>query len=365
MSPARATPGEQLWRFATPAGIRSQSVVGRDTVYVGSRDSRLCAVNRSTGAVVRTFETDQWIGATPGSRQRVIYVPSFDQHLYVVDARTGTEQWEFCAGDAVVTVANKDQDGEETLGTREGRYLLVTYSVRCDEPLTLVPSNPNAGSNLILPGYSCLRIMSKTSTLVAIAAWGIKVLLFLVSLVMIFSPDYAIYLRVIGVSTIVVATLSFRRSQRWLLAERGITIPNALTAVVLIGAIIIVALTIPSVSDLSVSGDQVTVEGNSVEYEANITNTGDGGVTSADVEVLLNISGTTVSEGTIFSDTDFARGESRSFSIVLTSVDGLDEQTVAALNSGDYTVFLTFDEGTKKYRYQGRNLSINVTQSGQ
>ncbi len=81
------------WKFATGGAIDSSPSVGQDgTVYVGSQDGYLYAI-RSDGQLKWSFKTGSTIASSPtvGS-DGTVYVGSFDGHLYAINA-DGTLKW--------------------------------------------------------------------------------------------------------------------------------------------------------------------------------------------------------------------------------------------------------------------------------
>ena len=58
--------GRKLWEFETGSAIESSPAIGANgTVYVGSDDGWLYAVNGSTGTKIWEFETGGWINSSP------------------------------------------------------------------------------------------------------------------------------------------------------------------------------------------------------------------------------------------------------------------------------------------------------------
>ena len=83
------------WKFATNGFvISSPAVVGR-TVYVGSADGRLYAIDRDSGTKRWAFQTHLRISSSPAVSDGLVYVLSYDDTLYAVDAATGQAKWRF------------------------------------------------------------------------------------------------------------------------------------------------------------------------------------------------------------------------------------------------------------------------------
>lgn len=114
--------GEVLWRFRTGGERRfearglhglqprqqtfadvfdvflSSPVVVDDTVYFGSGDRQVYALDAASGALRWKFATGDVVHASPAVSEGTLYVGSWDGRLYALDARTGQERWRFQAG---------------------------------------------------------------------------------------------------------------------------------------------------------------------------------------------------------------------------------------------------------------------------
>lgn len=89
------------WGFYTGGKVRSSPAVVDETVYIGSGDGRLYALDMITGEKEWTFETGAPVYSSPAVADGTVYVGSNDHSVYAVDAQTGTKAWEFETGDAV------------------------------------------------------------------------------------------------------------------------------------------------------------------------------------------------------------------------------------------------------------------------
>jgi len=87
--------GEQKWAFPTEDRVQSSPAVANGIVYVGSNDGRVYAVDAETGAEHWRFETGAKVRSSPAVASGTVVVGSDDEHLYAVDAETGTQQWRF------------------------------------------------------------------------------------------------------------------------------------------------------------------------------------------------------------------------------------------------------------------------------
>ncbi|HTD74049.1 MAG TPA: PQQ-binding-like beta-propeller repeat protein [Steroidobacteraceae bacterium] len=118
-----AKSGEQRWKFATegerrftgrhlhgndPAGesmsdpfdfYLSSPTVVQDTVYIGSGDGNIYALDAATGALRWKFHTGDVVHASPAVANGTIYIGSWDSYFYALDAKSGQERWRFKTGE--------------------------------------------------------------------------------------------------------------------------------------------------------------------------------------------------------------------------------------------------------------------------
>ena len=92
----------KLWEFDTgyDYGVHSSPAIGLDgTVYVGSHDSSLYAINGKTGAKLWEFGTANIVFSSPAiGSDGTVYVGSQDRKIYAINGKTGVKLWEFETG---------------------------------------------------------------------------------------------------------------------------------------------------------------------------------------------------------------------------------------------------------------------------
>ena len=84
---AKATAGVKLWEFETGGTIGNSSpAIGSDgTVYIGSNDYKLYAINGKTGVKLWEFETGFLVISSPAiGPDGTVYVGSWDKKLYAI-----------------------------------------------------------------------------------------------------------------------------------------------------------------------------------------------------------------------------------------------------------------------------------------
>ena len=106
----------QAWEFETASAITASPAIDGNTLYVGSTDGAVYALDPYVGVELWSFETDGPIAGTPAIVDGTLYIGSADTHLYAIDTDDGTERWRFETGgrvDSSPTVA----DGTVYVGT--------------------------------------------------------------------------------------------------------------------------------------------------------------------------------------------------------------------------------------------------------
>jgi outer membrane protein assembly factor BamB len=118
-----AQTGNQKWRFTTEGERRftapgihgiaprnetmpdpfdvflSSPTVAGGTIYVGSGDHNVYALDAATGALRWKFVTGNVVHASPAVVDGVVYIGSWDRYFYAIDANTGTLRWKYATGD--------------------------------------------------------------------------------------------------------------------------------------------------------------------------------------------------------------------------------------------------------------------------
>src|SRR5262245_22926183 len=66
------------WQFRTTAQVLSSPAVSGNTVYFGSNDHRLYAVDLASGEIKWEFKTDGRVASSPAVSNGVVYFLSYD-----------------------------------------------------------------------------------------------------------------------------------------------------------------------------------------------------------------------------------------------------------------------------------------------
>lgn len=83
----------ELYTFADY--FQSSPIVNGDTVFYGTGDCYIYAVNITNGQKIWEYKTDGIVHATPLYYKNNIYVGSFDGHLYALESKSGKLVWKF------------------------------------------------------------------------------------------------------------------------------------------------------------------------------------------------------------------------------------------------------------------------------
>src|SRR5579885_1726010 len=83
------------WRFHAGGKIISSPAIADGNVYVGSFDQNLYALNARTGECVGTLQTKGPVNSSPAIANVIVYFSSLDGNVYAVGAANGRERWRF------------------------------------------------------------------------------------------------------------------------------------------------------------------------------------------------------------------------------------------------------------------------------
>jgi eukaryotic-like serine/threonine-protein kinase len=88
---------QPVWEqpFKTGDKIWSTPAVSDSTVYIGSYDHKLYALEAATGEKKWEFESDGAFVSTPVVDGNTVYAGSFDKHFYAINANDGSLRWSF------------------------------------------------------------------------------------------------------------------------------------------------------------------------------------------------------------------------------------------------------------------------------
>ena len=83
------------WKFHTGGSVISSPAIVNGTVYVGSSDHYLYAIDLEAGTLKWKFKTESRVTSSPAVSGGLVYFESYDGNLYAVDAGSGALKWKF------------------------------------------------------------------------------------------------------------------------------------------------------------------------------------------------------------------------------------------------------------------------------
>ena len=96
-----ATPRTE--RMPDPFDVFTSSpTIANGTVYIGSGDQNVYALDAATGALRWTFATGDVVHASPAVANNTVFIGSWDRNVYALDAATGRERWRYTTGNDTV-----------------------------------------------------------------------------------------------------------------------------------------------------------------------------------------------------------------------------------------------------------------------
>lgn len=128
-----AATGALRWKFATGNVVHSSPAVAGGVLYVGSWDSYLYALDTATGTLKWKFKTgedpktgnQQGFQGSPAVVDGVVYVGCRDAHVYAVDATTGKQLWKQPTQGSWIVASPAVQDGMVYAGTSDSAIFLA------------------------------------------------------------------------------------------------------------------------------------------------------------------------------------------------------------------------------------------------
>lgn len=94
------------WTFQSKGEILSSPTIADDTVFIGSTDNSVYAIDGNTGTQKWSYATDDMVEAPPLVLDGRIYIGSNDCFLYALDQQTGALIWKFETADKILGGAN-------------------------------------------------------------------------------------------------------------------------------------------------------------------------------------------------------------------------------------------------------------------
>ena len=115
-----------LWAFSTGDIVYSSPAIADDgTIYVGSEDNKLYAVNPN-GTQKWAFTTGDWVDSSPAiGVDGTLYVGSWDDKLYAISA-AGVKLWDFQVDSLIIASPAAAPDGTIYFGSSDANFYALT-----------------------------------------------------------------------------------------------------------------------------------------------------------------------------------------------------------------------------------------------
>ena len=116
-----------LWSFECEDEIRGTCTIDNGVLYVGSYDNNLYALDATKGQFMWKYATKGGVVAKPLVAENSIYFGSGDNKLYVVQAKTGKFLWNY-ATNGSIHCSPKIAEGHVFIGSDDGNLYAVNIS---------------------------------------------------------------------------------------------------------------------------------------------------------------------------------------------------------------------------------------------
>ena len=90
-----AASGDKRWEYQTGSWVQSSPTIANGAVYFGSNDGRMYALSADSGEKLWDFKTRYPVMSSPAVADGIVYFGSEDYYLYALDAEKGTKLWDF------------------------------------------------------------------------------------------------------------------------------------------------------------------------------------------------------------------------------------------------------------------------------
>jgi len=156
------------WTFAAVGDLRGSPVLEGGTVYVGSEDKHVYALDEYTGALQWKYKLDDVVAASPTITGLKLIVGTDAGTLYALHRNEGTLLWQIALGSAVSSAATVSQ-GLAIVGTYGGRLraasvedgdLKWSFPPTSEDALDPILTTPATDSGLVYfgsDGLYCLE----------------------------------------------------------------------------------------------------------------------------------------------------------------------------------------------------------------
>ncbi len=153
------TTGNLEWQFKTNGVVHTSPAVYNNTVYIGSWDMYLYAIDAKTGKEKWKFKTGydtsyhllEGIQASPALYNNMVYLGARDGFFYALNAETGTLAWKYSANNSWVLTTAAIKDSVVYMGTSD-TYLFLAFNAQTGKEIFKTKANGYVYSSPALAG---------------------------------------------------------------------------------------------------------------------------------------------------------------------------------------------------------------------
>jgi outer membrane protein assembly factor BamB len=120
-----AETGREKWHYDTQGIVRSTPTAADGRVFIGSRDHNIYAVDAKTGALKWKYDTLREVVSSPLVVDGTVYIGSRCSDLFALDATTGKVKWKYFYWSSWVESSTRMRDGILYVGSSDSQQLFA------------------------------------------------------------------------------------------------------------------------------------------------------------------------------------------------------------------------------------------------
>lgn len=150
--------GKLKWKFRTTGAIRSTPCIYDGIVYVGSWDQYIYAVDQKSGELVWKYKTKadaenhllEGIQASVVAENGLVFLGSRDGFFYALDAKKGNLQWQYSTYPSWIASTSVVNHGTVFFGTSDSHQLIALDAASGKEKFNIKTKGYNFSSSTIV-----------------------------------------------------------------------------------------------------------------------------------------------------------------------------------------------------------------------